>query len=68
VNCPICGDRIRITDPDDFALSRTPFVADVVDFCSEECANEYDGVEARDTLADLNPAACTLAAERAGEL
>lgn len=35
-------------------------------FCSEACFEAAEGP--RDTLVDLNPAACTLAAERAGEL
>lgn len=35
-------------------------------YCSEACFEAEEGP--RDTLVDLNPAACTLASERAGEL
>lgn len=69
MNCTNCGEPMRITDPDDFALTRLPYmVEDPVDFCSDQCWHEYNGDPIRDTLVDLNPAACTLAAERAGEL
>lgn len=40
-------------------------------FCSQSCFEASEGPiddEPRDAIADLNPAACTLAAERAGEL